>query len=168
MNSFCPIVSFQALLLTRNNSALSRTFREDCRPLPCLCLPPASGAGDVIFLNIPGCCASGQYLKILRTSDAAGRRLLVVVFFPPVCLPGYCARLSMSRSVKVRSSVLSERGGMWLYIATCWCRAFSRRAQELCETRGGLPGFHVLNSPYDLCGRKATFTEEVTVSQQKK
>ena len=109
MNPFGPIVSFQALLLTRDNSALSRPFRRDCRPLPCLCFPPASGAGDVIFLNIPGCCASGQYLKILRTSDAAGRRLLVVVFCPPVCLLGYCARLSMSRSVKVHSSVLRER-----------------------------------------------------------
>ena len=30
------------------------------------------------------------------------------------------------------------------------------RAQELCESRGGLPGFPVPNSPYGLCGRKAT------------
>ena len=30
------------------------------------------------------------------------------------------------------------------------------RAQELCESRGGRPGLPVPNSPYDLCGRKAT------------
>ena len=30
------------------------------------------------------------------------------------------------------------------------------RAQELCESRGGRPGFHVPNSPHGLCGRKAT------------
>ena len=30
------------------------------------------------------------------------------------------------------------------------------RAQELCERRGGHPGLPVPNSPYGLCGRKAT------------
>ena len=30
------------------------------------------------------------------------------------------------------------------------------RAQELCESRGGRPGFPVPDSPYGLCGRKAT------------
>ena len=30
------------------------------------------------------------------------------------------------------------------------------RAQELCESRGGCPGLPVPNSPYGLCGRKAT------------
>ena len=30
------------------------------------------------------------------------------------------------------------------------------RAQELCEIRGGRPGLPVPNSPYGLCGRKAT------------
>ena len=30
----------------------------------------------------------------------------------------------------------------------------------LCESRGGRPGLPVPNSPYDLCGRKATFEEE--------
>ena len=33
-------------------------------------------------------------------------------------------------------------------------------AQELCESRGGHPGLPVPNSPYGLCGRKATFEEE--------
>ena len=32
------------------------------------------------------------------------------------------------------------------------------RAQELCESRGGRPGLPVPNSPYDLCGRKATLS----------
>ena len=30
------------------------------------------------------------------------------------------------------------------------------RAQKLCERRGGRPGLPVPNSPYGLCGRKAT------------
>ena len=30
------------------------------------------------------------------------------------------------------------------------------RAQELCESRGGCPELAVPNSPYGLCGRKAT------------
>ena len=33
---------------------------------------------------------------------------------------------------------------------------FNFRAQQLCESRGGRPGLPVPNSPYDLCGRKAT------------
>ena len=36
--------------------------------------------------------------------------------------------------------------GMWVGV----------RAQELCESRGGRPGFPVPNKPYGLCGRKAT------------
>ena len=31
-----------------------------------------------------------------------------------------------------------------------------KRVQELCESRGGRPGLPVPNSPYGLCGRKAT------------
>ena len=34
------------------------------------------------------------------------------------------------------------------------------RAQELCESGGGRPGLPVYNSPYGLCGRKATSGEE--------
>ena len=33
------------------------------------------------------------------------------------------------------------------------------RAQELCESRGGRPGLPVPNTPYGLCGRKATLNE---------
>ena len=32
------------------------------------------------------------------------------------------------------------------------------RSQELCESRGGRPGLPVPNSPYGLCGRKATLS----------
>ena len=32
----------------------------------------------------------------------------------------------------------------------------ARRAQELCERRGARPGLPVPNSPYGLCGHKAT------------
>ena len=34
------------------------------------------------------------------------------------------------------------------------------RAQELCESRGGRPGFSVPNNPYGFCTRKATFEEK--------
>ena len=34
--------------------------------------------------------------------------------------------------------------------------ALTLRAQELCESRSGRPGLPVPNSPYGLCGRKAT------------
>ena len=36
------------------------------------------------------------------------------------------------------------------------------RAQELCESRGGRPGLPVLNSPYGLCGHKATLNCNMT------
>ena len=35
------------------------------------------------------------------------------------------------------------------------------RAQELCESRGGHPGLPVPNSPYGLCGRKATLNSNI-------
>ena len=35
-------------------------------------------------------------------------------------------------------------------------------ARELCESRGGSPGLPVPNSPYGLCGRKATLNESAT------
>ena len=34
------------------------------------------------------------------------------------------------------------------------------KAQTMCESRGGRPGLPVPNSPYGLCGRKATLTED--------
>ena len=34
------------------------------------------------------------------------------------------------------------------------------RAQELCESRGGLPGLSVPNKPDGLCGRKETLKRE--------
>ena len=39
------------------------------------------------------------------------------------------------------------------------------RAQELCESRGGRPGLPVPNSPYDLCGRKATLNDRLSLSE---
>ena len=35
----------------------------------------------------------------------------------------------------------------------------TRAAQELCESRGDRPGLPVPNSPYGLCGRKATLID---------
>ena len=48
--------------------------------------------------------------------------------------------------------------------------ALTLRAQELCESRGGRPGLPVPNSPYGLCGRKATLNErtsELNISVKK-
>ena len=39
------------------------------------------------------------------------------------------------------------------------------RAQELCESRGGHPGLPVPNSPYGLCGRKATLEHSVRAQE---
>ena len=40
-------------------------------------------------------------------------------------------------------------------VILCQCKR-RRRVQESCESRGGRPGLPVPNSPYGLCGRKAT------------
>ena len=40
---------------------------------------------------------------------------------------------------------------------------FFFRAQELCESGGGRPGLPVANSPYGLCGRKATLNFKICV-----
>ena len=50
-----------------------------------------------------------------------------------------------------------ERSVLWT-LSTMFTLTFS--AQELCESRGGRPGLPVPNSPYGLCGRKATFELE--------
>ena len=40
--------------------------------------------------------------------------------------------------------------------------AFTVKAHGLCESRGGRPGLPVPNSPYGLCGRKATLNSTIT------
>ena len=42
---------------------------------------------------------------------------------------------------------------------------FRCKGQELCDSRGGRPGLPVLNSPYGLCGRKATLNLTVRESE---
>ena len=41
------------------------------------------------------------------------------------------------------------------------------RAQELCGSRGGRPGFPVPNSPYGLCGAKATLNLNICTTVSK-
>ena len=41
-------------------------------------------------------------------------------------------------------------------VCSCVHKVCGLRAQELCESGGGRPGFLVTNSPYGLCGSKAT------------
>ena len=40
------------------------------------------------------------------------------------------------------------------------------RAQELCKSRGSRPGLPVPNSPYGLCGRKATLNRSCVGAQK--
>ena len=61
---------------------------------------------------------------------------------------------------ELRSCVKVEVAGLWRR------RMGLIRAQKLCESRGGRPEFSVRNSPYGLCGRKATFEEEEWGSSQ--
>ena len=49
----------------------------------------------------------------------------------------------------------------WLFKTVSGALGF--RAQELCESRGGRPGLPVPNSPYGLCGRKATLNSNIGV-----
>ena len=46
-----------------------------------------------------------------------------------------------------------------------WTHSYTFRAQKLCERRGGRPGFPVPNSPYGLCGRKATLNSNCILCQ---
>ena len=55
--------------------------------------------------------------------------------------------------MKVEVAVL---GSPSLIVRTTELEHCLMRALELCESRGGRPGLHVPNSPYGLCGRKAT------------
>ena len=48
-------------------------------------------------------------------------------------------------------------GEVGVYNSICSC--FCCRARELCESRGGRHGLLVPNSPYGLCGHKATLNE---------
>ena len=41
------------------------------------------------------------------------------------------------------------------------CASAPNRAQELCESGGGRPGLPVTDSPYGLCGRKATLNVNI-------
>ena len=52
-----------------------------------------------------------------------------------------------------------------VYIVSA-CREYSR-AQALCESRGGRPGFPVPNSPYGLCGRKAALNLNTAFLRQR-
>ena len=45
-----------------------------------------------------------------------------------------------------------------------WTHSYTFGAEELCESRGGRPGLPVPNSPYGLCGRKATVKDDDTQS----
>ena len=48
------------------------------------------------------------------------------------------------------------RGGFLDQHSCLVCMCGQSRVQELCESRGGHPGLPVPNSPYGLCGHKAT------------
>ena len=58
--------------------------------------------------------------------------------------------------------VCESRGGRHRPQEVCESRGGRHRPQEVCESRGGRPGLPAPNSPYGLCGRKATFDEEAS------
>ena len=70
--------------------------------------------------------------------------------------------------MKVEVAVLGSSSLIVRTVTACGREAalnesYSHRAQKLCESRGGRPGLPVPNSPYGLCGRKATLN--ITTSQ---
>ena len=48
------------------------------------------------------------------------------------------------------------------FACMCLCHCTLTRVQELCESRGGRPGLPLPESPYSLCGRKATLNSNNT------
>ena len=67
----------------------------------------------------------------------------------------------MCACINARSIVSADK--ILCCINTLVIISYNSRAQELCESRGGSPGLPVPNSPYGLCGRKATVEEEQSV-----
>ena len=63
------------------------------------------------------------------------------VHWPPHCQQRLCPGTAFQPLIPTRSDAI---------------RTKVFRTQELCESRGGRPGLPVPNSPYGLCGRKAT------------
>ena len=64
----------------------------------------------------------------------------------------------VTKSGRVRRKV-PESGARSVSFVMYFCMSFNAikfRAQMLCETQGGRPGFPVPNSPQGVCGRKAT------------
>ena len=65
-------------------------------------------------------------------------------------------RIEPRRCEKVEVDVLGSPSLIVLTVSVHVKQHLNNRAQELCESRGGRPGLPVPNSPYGLCGRKAT------------
>ena len=56
--------------------------------------------------------------------------------------------------LKIEGTVLGSPSLISLMVSVA-VKHHGRKAQELCESRGGRPGLPVPNKPYGLCGRKA-------------
>ena len=77
---------------------------------------------------------------------------------------GLCGRKAALKSKCLRSCVKVEVAVLGSIVRTVsvdvkqhWTRTLGPfRAQEVCESRGGRSGLPGPNSPYGLCGRKAT------------
>ena len=69
-------------------------------------------------------------------------------------------QLELRSCVKVEVAILGSLSLTVLMVSVDikqhWTKCRDFRAQELCESRGDHPGLPVPNSPYGLCGRKAT------------
>ena len=70
-------------------------------------------------------------------------------------LLGCCHRSELRSCVKVKVAVL-DSPSLTVLMVSVDVKQHWTRVQELCESRGGRPGLSVPNSPYGLCGHKAT------------
>ena len=95
---------------------------------------------------------------------------LCLSVFLPACLSQslclcFCLCLSLSLSVSVCLCLcLSLSDSLFLDFLLAVC---SELRSSISESRGGRPGLPVPNSPYDLCGRKATLEKKKPFKKKK-
>ena len=115
--------------------------------------------------ELPGSELSGGELP---DGELSGGELSSGRLFGAPALP--CARCAftwlcgLSKQLYISACVLIKRNEICSGAEQRYIKAIvSLRAQELCESRGGRPGLPVRNSPYGLCGCKATLNRQRSI-----